>query len=347
MNSFPIVQQEFKKVMFTWPYLFLFNLFLLAVLILATRLATCIHEFVGHALTASAFGGHVNGIRVSLFGGGHVYYHLKMESGLFVRFVVAFGGILVNMLSGLLPLMFVRRLAPRPMWALFSMLFGMVSLLGAIAYSALGFYYDQGDPVAWTKGPSPFGGWLWIPFIAVSPFISYFAAKSYVTLNERLFPARTFLSRFSIMVLTLGITGCVYAGLYGLTAQQSMALDAPSLAYQRAEKEVRDHKRNELHRRLRESHPELSETDVERMVERTPIVVKPHEVPKKFPLKPIIAILYSGGALLALRNVKKSMSSSLVRIDPRFVILAVVLAATALGVLAWTGGWLWRTIDVN
>ena len=83
--------------------LFLFDLFLLAILILATRLATFLHELMGHALMAATFGGEVNGVRVSLFGGGEAYYHLKTQSGLYVRFLVAFGGILVNMLSGLLP----------------------------------------------------------------------------------------------------------------------------------------------------------------------------------------------------------------------------------------------------
>ena len=89
--------------------LLLFDLFLLAILILATRLATFLHELMGHALMAATFGGEVNGVRVTLFGGGEAYYHLKMQSGLSVRFLVAFGGIIVNMLSGLLPFIFIHR----------------------------------------------------------------------------------------------------------------------------------------------------------------------------------------------------------------------------------------------
>ncbi|MBW1765636.1 MAG: M50 family metallopeptidase [Deltaproteobacteria bacterium] len=321
------------------PNLFLFNLFLLAILILATRLATFLHEFMGHALMAATFGGDVNGVRISLFGGGEVYYHLKMQSGLYVRFLAAFGGILVNMLSGLLPFIFMRRLKNKPVWALFLALFGMVSLLGAIAYSSLGFYYQVGDPVAWIKGPPEREGWFFIPFLAVSPFVSYFAVKSYSILNERWFPSKTFRNRTKMMALTLGIAGCAYAGLYGLTGQRLMAVDAPILAFQRAEREVRKIKTEALYRKLCETRPELSDDGIRRLVEQTPIVIIPDEVPKKFPLPPVIAILYTAGALLALWRTKGGMPGSIIRISPRSVFFSAALAGAILGLLAWTGGW--------
>ena len=59
----------------SWRLFFLLDLFLLSLLILSTRLATFLHETVGHALTAALFGGRVTGIRLSLFGGGNVYRH--------------------------------------------------------------------------------------------------------------------------------------------------------------------------------------------------------------------------------------------------------------------------------
>jgi hypothetical protein len=330
---------------YSWRTLLFFDLFLLAVLIIATRLATFLHELIGHALMASAFGGEVNGVRMSLFGGGHVYYLLSRESGLLVRLLVAFGGIIVNMLSGLLLFIFIRKPGKRSGWAFFPILFGMVSLLGAVAYCALGFYYDHGDPVAWADRASPQGGWLSIPFLVVSPFVSYFAVKAYSIINEAWFPTKTYLGRVVMLVLTLGLIGGAYAGLFGLTDQRSVALDAPLSAYKRAEEEVIKRKVEELFRRLRESHPELSETEIQRLVERTPIVVNPDEVPKKFPLKPVIAILYAAGALMALRGVREGVPDSHPGVDTRSFIMAVALAGAALGALVMTGGWIYRSAN--
>ena len=333
--------QKVHGAIFSWSSLLLFNLFLLAIMILATRLATFLHELIGHALLALTFGGNVSGIRVSLFGGGRVFYQLEAGSGLLVRPLVAFGGIFINILTGILPFLYIRKLGKRPAWALFLSLFGMVSLLGALAYTSLGFYYDQGDPAAWHKDPSPVGTWFSIPFLVFSPFVSYFVIKSYSILTESWFPARTFQGRIGILILTLGLTGCAYAGLFGLTGQRVMALDTPSLAYQRAEKEVREIKKEELYRSLRKSRPELPEEDARELVEKMPIIVEPDDVPKKFPLIPIIVVLYAAGALFALQNTKGGMVDSYERIAPRSGIFAVALAGAILGVLAWTGGWIW------
>jgi hypothetical protein len=325
-----------------WRYLLLFDLFLLAVLILATRLATFLHEFIGHALLAAAFDGQVNGVRVSLFGGGKVFYQLPTEAGLSRHFLVAWGGIIVNMLSGLLPFVFIRRSPRRPGWALFFLLFGMVSLLGATAYCALGFYYDQGDPVAWNHGAVHRTGWLWIPFLVISPLVSYFSVKTYFSLNGSWFATRTFMDRVSVMILTLGVAGCAYAGLYAFAGQGSVALDTPASAQRRAEKEVRKIKREELFGKLRESYPELSKAEVQGLVERIPIVVRPEEIPKKIPLKPVIAVLFLSGALLALWRANEGISDPPGRLSSRSMLTVVALAAAVLLALIWTDGWLYR-----
>ncbi|MFH0844471.1 MAG: hypothetical protein V1930_03275 [Pseudomonadota bacterium] len=320
--------------------LLLVDLFLLGNLILATRMATFLHEVLGHGLMAVALGGRVDGIQVSLFGGGHAQYLLEADSGLSVRFLAALGGILINGISGTLSLLFVRKLGRRPERAVFFALFGMVSLLGAIAYAAMGFYYGQGDPAAWAGGSLKHSG-SWVPFILVSPFASYAAVRSYATTMGAWFPSRTFLARCFMVFLTLCITGCAYAGLYRWTAQRSVALDAPSRAYEEAEEEIRTVKRDELYRRIRETHPELTEEEVRLWVEKTPIPVHPDEVPHKFPLKPVIAFLYGAGGLFALLGWKGASLEPSGRISKRSVVLMVMVAGAILGLLAWTGGWIW------
>ena len=341
-KGFPIAEQKAGRIIIhSWPRLLLFDLFLLATLILATRVATFLHEFMGHALAAAAMGGHVSAIRVTLLGGGKVSYHFERElvsSGLFL---VAMGGIIVNIATGIVPFVVPGRLRKQPGWGLFLILFGMVSLLGAVAYCALGFYYEVGDPAKWIQGPSPGGGWLWVPFLVGSPIVSYAVMKTYFILSDGWFPADGLAGRIAVMALTLGVASFVYAGLYGLTSQRSVALDAPLLAYQRAEKGVRESKAEELNRKLRQAHPGLPETEIQRIARRNPIPVRPDEVSTKFPLKPVIAFLYAGGALFALRTGKREVPEMPGHIAPESAILVIATASALMGLLAWTDGWIY------
>jgi len=97
-KSYPMGGQGPEKWPKPWQAILLFDFYLLAILVLAGRLATCLHEIVGHGLTAVMFGGRVNGVHVSLFGGGWTDYQFDREIGVTARFLVSFGGIFVNFL---------------------------------------------------------------------------------------------------------------------------------------------------------------------------------------------------------------------------------------------------------
>ena len=324
-----------------WRKILLYDVYLLVLLILAARLATCLHEIVGHGLTAVIFGGRVNGIHISLFGGGWTYYHFDQEIGPMARFLVAFGGILVNAMSGLLALWFVRR--GNPARLLFLAIFAAVSVLGATGYTILGFYYQQGDPVAWMQNPFS-AAWLWIPFLMLAPGASYLVLKPYVLACESRFPARTYRGRAIMVLLTLGLAGCLYAGLYIVTDQRSAALDAAAAAQQEDKRRVLRAKREAVAAKLREAHPELSAEAVRRMAEKTSISVDPGEVPRRFPLMPILAILYLGGVLASIQRGKKSALSG--RVPPLSsgrICWWAMLAVIVLGVLSLSGGWLFKS----
>jgi hypothetical protein len=327
-----------RQSLLSWSSLLLFDLLLLSLLILATRLATFLHEVMGHALAALALGGHVSRISIGLFGGGRVDYQLRTES-LGVSLLVAFGGIVINLSSGLLAFSFSRRLRKQPIWALFLVIFGMVSLLGSISYAALGFYYRQGDPVAWTKEVPQYVGSLCIPFLIAFPFISYFTARTYLKLIDRcFFTTKTYVQRTAAIVLTLGLAGCVYAGLLSMSGEPLILLDAPSLAYREAEQEVRERKIEERFRSLQESHPELSAQEIKQLVKPKEIIVSREEVSTGFPLIPLMAALYVAGALLALKHCKRESSNSYVQVSLKSVIVTASLVGVVLGVLVWTGG---------
>jgi hypothetical protein len=324
-----------------WREILIYDVYLLALLILAARLATCLHEIVGHGLTAVIFGGRVNGIHISLFGGGWTYYQFDREIGLTARFLVAFGGILVNVLSGLLALWFVRR--GNPARILFLAIFAAVSVLGATGYTILGFYYQQGDPVAWSQSPLPAAAWLWIPFLMLAPGASYLVLKPYVLACENRFPALTYRGRAIMVLLTLGLAAGLYSGLYIVTNQRSAALDAAATAQQEDKRRVLRAKRKAVAAKLREAHPELSAEAVWRMAEKTSITVDPEEVSRRFPLMPVVAILYLGGVLASIQGGRRSaLQGSIPPLSPGLICWWAMLAVIVLGVLMWSGGWLYK-----
>jgi hypothetical protein len=289
------------------------------------------------------FGGRVSGIYVSLFGGGWTTYQFDREIGLSARFLISFGGILVNLLSGVLALYLVRRSSRNPNRTLFLALFAAVSVLGATGYTTLGFYYGQGDPVAWMRSPGPAAAWLWIPFLALAPFAGYLALKPCVRACTGRFPAFTYRGRVIVVLLTLGLTGCLYAGLYIATNQRSVALDAAATAYQEGRERVLRAKRDALAAKLREAHPGLGAEAVRRMAEQTSIAVDPQEVPQRFPLLPVLAILYLGGILASVGSGRSELARGIPSISRGRVRGSAVLAGVVLGILVWSNGWLYQS----
>lgn len=324
-----------------WTYLLSFDLFLLSVLVLSTRFATFLHEVLGHGLTAAALGGAVSGIRVSLFGGGNAYYRFHTELGPIAWFAVAFGGILVNLLTGAFAMALANR-SPQRGRAVVLSVFGIVSLWGGLAYASLGFYYGVGDPAASVREISRAGEWLWIPFLASAPPSAYFGVRSFLVSVRSWFPVYGFTEKILVLTLTLGVTGAIYAALYVSTEQRSVALETPSIAYQRSEERIRQEKTAEHERQLRESHPEWTEEELARALARITIEVRPEEVDRKPPLIPILVLAYLIGAILALRPAERFIPSR-ARISPLVTLSTVILAAATLTLLVATNGWLWRS----
>lgn len=325
----------------SWRRLLAFDLLLLALLVLSTRLATFLHEGMGHSLSALALGGRVNGIRLTLFGGGNAYYRFDTELGPPGALLVAFAGILVNLLSGILALRPSRSSETGSSRDLFLSLFGMVSLLGALSYACLGSYYRVGDPAAWTNRFPASGEWLWVLTLASAPFAAYLGVNRFWARLRPWFPVQGFCSRAAVLALTLGIAGCAYAGLYLWADQRSTAIDTPKLAYLQAQERVRKEKQEALARQLQAAHPDWGEEELRRQIARTPVRVRPDEVPRRFPLMPVLALAQIAGALVALRKGEAGSILSVTLIRPGPILFYLGLATAVLGALIWWGGWIW------
>src|ERR1700738_2191259 len=99
-----------------WRQILAFDVFLLAVAIIAGRLATVLHEVVGHGLVAAAFGANVRGFDLTLLGGGLAHYAFPSSVGAVGRASASAGGVVINVVTGILALAWARR-AKRP-WGL-------------------------------------------------------------------------------------------------------------------------------------------------------------------------------------------------------------------------------------
>jgi len=326
---------------FSFSRLVLFNLFLLSLLILATRLATLFHEALGHGFMAAAMGAELNGIRISLFGGGNAYYHLERELGSAGAFAVSFGGILINIATGVAAILWAGKKGVGRSSAVFLSLFGMVSLLGGLVYASLGFYYGTGDPVAWMAGnPGP-TEWLWLPFLMLLPFAAFWGVKAFFKSIHPWFSVSRYTGKVVVLALTLGVTGAIYAGLYQFTGQRSVALESSTIAKTKAAERERQ-EILALKTLLRDAHPEWTEDELARALMRI-LASRREERPYRPPLVPIIAVLQIIGALFALR-IPARPTATHPRPSTALVLSMLALAAVVIGVLFMTGGWVWKAV---
>ena len=330
-----------NRLAFPWKRLLWFDLLLLAFLILGTRLATLLHEVLGHALTAVLSGGDVTSVRISLLGGGRVTHHLPELVGVPVRFLVAWAGIGVNLATGALVFFQFSHSRPHRLRDGFWILFAGASLLGGVAYAALGLYYGQGDPVAWMAFPSPMSVWFSIPFLLAAPFLGFVAVKTYSAWAAQWFPAGSLAGRALVLLLTAGVATAAYAGLYTASGARSRALDSPQAALEQTRKEVARQQLEALVQAVRRMQPDLSEEQVRALIRIVPTPMQPVEVPRKPPLKPALALLYVVGAFFAVRRALGA-STAPARLPPRAAAAVAALAAGVLVLLGLTGGWIYK-----
>jgi hypothetical protein len=311
-----------------------FALLLLALLVPASRLAVLLHEAVGHALTAALLGARVTGIDISLFGGGATHYTFGPGTGPAARALAAWGGIGINLLTGWIAIALGRRLDHRPVLALFVSLFASASLLGAIAYAALGFYYHVGDPALATARDG--GHAMWIVWLAAAPAAAWVALRRYGEIQATLLPSNTAARRIGIAAATLGASCAAYAGLHAIEGRPLVAADAASMDRRRAEAEARRHRLEEALAKARAAHPDLGEAELRRLVESSLPPLRPEEVPSRFPLAPVIAGLYAAGGIGGLACAR-APGKTIPPPAPRAAAWAAGLAVLLLAFLAAAG----------
>jgi hypothetical protein len=330
------------SVCISWKKIVPIDILLISLLVLSTRLATFFHEVLGHAWVALATGGEVHRIKVSLFGGGMVRADLGSDD-IAVAVLYCYSGILVNLITGAIPLFFAKKIErANPVWGLFWAIFVMTSLLGSLAYLVLGLYYEFGDPVNWVDVTPRWVALSWIPFLLAAPVAAYIASRLYLSVQQRLIPSRRFVGRLKVAFATLGVSIVVYGGLFCVTDQRLASADAAAASYRREAAKVIEKKKRELAQQMKAAHPELTEAEIQGRVNRTPIRVESAEVPVKFPMVPVVAILFLLGGLIALKPHKGERNAGVKRPKPGTPFVFCLLAAAVIAVLALNGETVWE-----
>jgi hypothetical protein len=188
---------------------------LLALIILASRLALLAHEGGGHALPALACGASDVQVRMSALGGGYVKYRLPSPGPAQVA-LIKLGGIAVNLLTGLAAWVLARRMSSRGLAHLGLLIFGAGSVGGALVYLSNGLYYGSGDPTGFAPRTLDIAALqpLWLLGPPAAAAVAWLAARHWSdVLSTRVSP-RGRAGRIGWTLATLGVAGAAYGGLW-------------------------------------------------------------------------------------------------------------------------------------
>lgn len=119
-------------------------------------------------------------------------------------------------------------------------------------------------------------------------------------------------------------------------------MDAPQAAFVEAKLRMAQAKETALADHLRRTIPGITEEQVRLILKHTPIEIRPEDVPRKFPLKAVLAFLYAMGAIAAIRLAAPTSRSEGEALPATALITASGLAAITLATLAIIGGWIYR-----
>jgi len=236
---------------------------------------------------------------VSTWGGGYADCDLGKTSGIIPHLLYSFGGIIINLLCGVASIAICERIKDKTNLALFVVFLGLISILGAYSYLVTGIYYDVGDLSGWITNGSALSTFTILILLCIAPVISYYVFLKYLIIQQSIFPAPKISNILIIFFGTLGLSVCIYFLVFIATSEKLMILDAPRIYLEVSKDEIRQAKLEALKQSLLESNPNISADELERLLKGVDIVISPEEVPRKFPIIPILSAAYLLGLFMS------------------------------------------------
>jgi len=313
----------------------LFTILLFSFLILSTRFATFLHEVVGHGLITVLLGGKCDSIHISPWGGGYANCELKADAGILSHFLHNFGGIILNLISGLISFFICKKSKIKISLALFLAIFGLISILGAYLYFIVGLYYNVGDPAGWIPSGIHSSMLLYLLLFSMTPVLAYYTFSTYLIIQEKIFPSTRSTKRLMKCFITLGFSVVVYSVIFFFTSQRLIILDAQKISYEISESEIRQKKLEKMVEKILKDRPSISREELNHILGDTTIVVDPDEVPTKFPIIPVLSALCFIGFLFS-NNGTKSLPKGIYKVplSKKVVLVNMVIAVSVVSILS-------------
>ncbi|MBI5360328.1 MAG: M50 family metallopeptidase [Planctomycetes bacterium] len=214
---------------------------ILALLVIGTRLATVLHEILGHGLMTIIYGGKFNGFYITYFGGGFAY----TEGG--ESFLSIFGGILLNLFLACMTLCIIVMLRKRisaSFYAALLVFFGINSI-GGLEYAVTSSYYRYGDAFYAEKIIGHIGI-FWIPAMILIAAMSLVFLKLYADFISGYFGREGPFGRILYTVITLGVSLAAYGFLLYAVPEPLAQADARSEYKNEVIEQIKETKKNKL-----------------------------------------------------------------------------------------------------
>ncbi len=202
------------KVLHIWEARFIMKIlqitvFLYLIIFLTTRVATAIHEVLGHGLASVLMGGVLTGVSINLFTTGSASYEL-VGSGLLPRVFTELAGIAVNLVTGVGCLIVLAKMRLKWEVRIVLCVFAMASIGSQLIYLVMGTYYGQGDPLVFGELFGTLKWLVWLLFLILMAPATYILTDSFLRLQEEMFPSKSLEARGRILFSTLIAASVIY-----------------------------------------------------------------------------------------------------------------------------------------
>lgn len=173
-----------------------------------------LHEFGGHALTATVLGCGIDGYALTFFGHGQVGRVVDCQAWTFARVLVCdWSGLVLTSGAGLAAALYLRRRKDLPpMTQLLIALVAYFFLLGQLGYATSGGFHDLYDPRRASRWLGKHGVHVlaWVPPLIGYAAAATFCARDAIDAFRAHFGVKTRLQTLAHLAGTLGIAGILY-----------------------------------------------------------------------------------------------------------------------------------------
>lgn len=172
-----------------------------------------LHEFGGHALTATIWGCGIDAYKLTFFGHGQVT-RTPCEDWTMTGIVITdWSGLVITSAAGAVAAWLLRRRRHwPPMWRLLVALVAFFFLIGQLGYATTGGFHDLYDPgrTARWLGKRGLHVLAWVPTMILYALSAVYCAREAVDAYREHFGTKTRLRTLGHLASTLGVAGVLY-----------------------------------------------------------------------------------------------------------------------------------------